>query len=114
MLIDAFTEPCVLVEKTRQSDGEGGWVTVWNEGLGFGAAIVMDTTLTARVAEAEGMKAIYTITTPKANKLDFHDVLKRVSDGKYFRVTSDCTDKQTPSVATFSFHQVNAEEWELS
>ena len=114
MLVDAFLEPCVLVEKTRQSDSEGGWITVWNEGLGFQAAVVMDTTLNARVAEAEGMKAVYTVTTSKATPLDFHDVFKRVSDGKYFRVKSDCTDKQTPSVATFSFHQVNAEEWELS
>ena len=114
MLVDAFLEPCVLVEKTRQPDGEGGWTTVWNEGLSFQAAAVMDTTLQARIAEAEGMKAIYTVTTSKSTPLDFHDVFKRVSDGKYFRVTSDCTDKQTPKVATFSFHQVSAEEWELS
>lgn len=113
-LIDAFKEECVLVEKTRTPDGEGGWTTAWNEGLRFLAAIVTDTTLNARVAEAEGMMAKYTVTVDRSLPLDFHDVFKRLSDGKVFRVTSDSSDKHTPDVATFQFHQVNAEEWQIA
>lgn len=113
-LIDAFTVECILMEKTRIPDGEGGWVPAWSEGAHFMAAIVLDTTLNARVAEKEGMTAVYTVTAPKNTPLDFHDVFKRVSDGKTFRVTSDSTDKQTPNVASFQFAQVNAEEWELA
>ena len=113
-LIDAFKETCVLMEKTRVPDGEGGWTTSWAEGARFQAAIVMDTTLNARVAEAEGMMAVYTVTTDRSLPLDFHDVFKRVRDGKTFRVTSDSTDKETPEVASFQFHQVNAEEWKLA
>jgi hypothetical protein len=73
----------------------------------------MDSTLQARVAESEGMKAIYTVTTERAMPLDFHDVFRRVSDGQVFRVTSDGTDKQTPDRAGFQFSQVSAEEWGL-
>lgn len=113
-LIDAFRDPCVLMEKVRTSDGEGGWTVAWREGAYFDAAIVMDTTLNARVAEKEGMTAIYTVTTDINVPLDFHDVFKRLDDGKVFRVTSDSTDKETPSVASFQFHQVNAEEWQLT
>ena len=40
--------------------------------------------------------------------------MKRVSDGKVFRVTSDGDDVITPPFATFSFHQVTAEEWEIA
>lgn len=114
MLIDTFKETCVLIEKKRTPDGEGGWSTTWTESIEFLAAIVMDTTLNARVAEAEGMTAVYTVTVDKNLPLDFHDVFKRLKDGKVFRVTSDSNDKETPNVASFQFHQVNAEEWQLT
>lgn len=113
-LIDAYKVPCVLMEKTRTPDGEGGWITSWTDGARFNAAIVMDTTLNARVAEKEGMTSVYTVTTDRSLPLDFHDVFKRLEDGKVFRVTSDSTDKETPNVASFQFHQVNAEEWQLA
>lgn len=112
-LIDAFRTPCTLMEKTRTPDGEGGWDTKWVPGPEFTAAIVMDTTLQARVAEQQGMTAVYTVTVDRSLPLDFHDVFRRDSDGQIFRVTSDSTDKETPSVSTFQFHQVSAEEWQL-
>ena len=102
------------MQKTRTPDGEGGWNTYWAEGPSFRAAVVRDTTLNARVAEKEGMTAVYTVTTDKNLPLDFHDVFKRLSDGQVFRVTSDSTDKETPERASFQFHQVSAEEWVLS
>ena len=113
-LIDAFKEKCTLVEKTRVPDGEGGWTTTWVDGIKFDAAVVMDTTMQARVAEKQGMTAVYTVTTDRGTPLDFHDVFRRESDGKVFRVTSDSTDKKTPDVASFQFAQVTAEEWSLT
>jgi hypothetical protein len=113
-LIDAFKTPCVLLERKRESDGEGGFVTTWVDGLEFTAAITHDTTIAARVAEKEGMRSTYTVTTERNQPLEYHDAFRRLSDGKVFRVTSDGTDKQTPEPASFSFAQVTAEEWELS
>lgn len=113
-LIDAFKTTCTMMERRRVSDGEGGFVTTWTEAGSFDAAITRDTTITARVAEAEGIHNVYTVTTAKNVGLKFHDVFKRDSDGQIFRVTSDGDDMATPDVATFSFEQVNAEEWQLS
>lgn len=113
-LIDEFKERCQLMEKTRTPDGEGGWNVGWVPGAEFDAAIVMDTTMQARRAESEGMTSVYTVTTDRSMPLDFHDVFRRLSDGKTFRVTSDSTDKQTPGVATFQFAQVTAEGWSLT
>lgn len=113
-LMNDYAEDCVLMEKTRVPDGEGGWVPVWTEGAEFRAAITHDTTLQARVAESEGMHSTYTVTTDKSMPLDFHDVFRRVRDGKTFRVTSDGTDEQTPARATFQVSQVSAEEWSLT
>lgn len=113
-LMNDYVESCTLMEKTRVPDGEGGWDSVWTEGAKFRAAITHDSTLQARVAESEGMKAIYTITTEKGMPLDFHDVFVRDRDGQVFRVTSDGTDEQTPQRATFQVSQVSAEEWSLA
>lgn len=112
-LFHNFYEPCALMEKERVSDGEGGWITEWYDGLPFNAAIVLDSTMAARVAESEGMASVYTVTTDKSVKLEFHDAFMRLSDGKTFRVTSDRKDKMTPGVASFEFEQVTAEAWEL-
>lgn len=113
MLIDDFNEACVLLEKTRAPDGEGGFHTAWQEGAAFSAAVVCDQSLQARVAEKQGVSSVYTVTTRKNAMLEYHDVFKRLSDGKIFRVTSDGDDVQTPKRAAFQFSQVTAEEWEL-
>lgn len=112
-LMNDFLEPCTMLEKSKQPDGEGGWRNVWTDGAEFSAAITYDTTLSARVAEQEGMKATYTVTTEKSMPLDFHDVFRRDSDRQIFRVTSQGSDKKTPKSASFQVSQVAAEEWEL-
>lgn len=113
-LLDDFMETCVLFEKVRQPDGEGGWFTTWREGATFKAAITLDTTMEARIAEAQGVRNAYTVTTGRNITLDYHDVFKRGSDGKTFRVTSDGTDKKTPKSAGLDMRQVTAEEWSLT
>lgn len=112
LLQSAMTD-CVMLEKKRTPDGEGGFYTDWTEGAEFLAAITFDTSMEARIAEKQGVTSIYTVTTDKGAKLEYHDVIKRLSDGKIFRITSDGDDKQTPKSASFQFLQVTAEEWVL-
>ena len=114
-LIDQFKTECVLMEKnTRTPDDEGGSTTEWDEGAPFMAAVVFNNSLEARVADKQSVTNLYTVTTNKNASLEYHDVFKRVEDGKIFRVTSDGDDAKTPDVASFAFRQVSAEEWTLS
>lgn len=113
-LIDEFFTPCVLIQKIREADGEGGFVTSYTEGAPFEAAIVLDQSLAARVAEKEGVKNVYTITTRKNTVLEFHDIFKRKKDGAYFRVTSDGTDSESPRSSSLNMRQLSAERWELT
>lgn len=113
-LLSQAMEDVVLLEKVRVSDGEGGFTTTWTESAEFKAAITFDSSMQARTAEKQGVTSLYTITTPKNANLQYHDVLRRVRDGKVFRVTSDGDDKITPPSASFQFGQVTAEEWELA
>lgn len=112
-LLSEAMENCTMLDKTTQADGYGGYVTTWTEGAEFKAAITIDNSIEARAAEQAGVTAIYTVTTGKAMNLQYHDVFKRESDGKIFRVKSDGDDKHTPKSATLNMRQVTAEEWEL-
>ena len=113
-LIDEFKSTCAFIEKTRVPDGEGGFHTSWTEGAKFSAAITLDTSIEARTAEKQGVTSVYTVTTEKKIILEYHDVFKRLYDGKVFRVTSDGDDKATPASATLNMRQVTAEEWSLT
>lgn len=113
-LLSEAMENCIMLDKTTTSDGYGGYVIDWKEGAPINAAIVLDSSMEARVAEKQGVTALYTITTNKNINLQYHDVLRRVRDGKVFRVTSDGDDKHTPMSANLNMRQVSAEEWNLT
>ena len=112
LLTDAFT-PCVILDKTTTADGYGGVTTTWADGAEFNAAIVLDSSIQALQAMQQGVTGVYTVTTEKSIVLMFHDVFRRESDGKVFRVTSDGTDKKTPPSAGLNMRQVRAEEWDF-
>lgn len=113
-LIESMMDKCVIMNKSKVSDGEGGTITTWTEGAEIEAAITLDTTMQARIAEKEGVRSVYTITTSRSVHLEFHDVIKRLSDGAIFRSTSDGNDKKSPKVSTLDMAQVTAERWELT
>lgn len=110
-LLDQAMSDVVFLEKTKTPDGEGGFINEWREGEAFKAAITFDTSIQARTAAQQGVKSLYTVTTRKSVLLEYHDVFKRLSDGKIFRVTSDGDDKKTPASASLNMRQVTAEEW---
>ena len=110
-LLTQAMEDVVMLEKKRVPDGEGGFTTEWVDGVRFKAAISFDNSIEARTAEKQGVTSLYTVTVPLNFKLEYHDVFKRLRDGKVFRVTSDGDDKITPPSASFQFAQVTAEEW---
>lgn len=110
-LLDRAYQEMVMLEKDRTPDGQGGFITKWREGATFLAAITFDSSMQARIAEKQGVTSLYTVTTKRAAVLEYHDVFKRMSDGKVFRVTSDGDDKATPDSADLNMRQVTAEEW---
>ena len=112
-LLTEQMETCVMLDKTTTPDGYGGYISRYVDGATFSAAITFDTSMEARVAERQGVTSMYTVTTGKEMTLEYHDVFRRVDDGKIFRVTSDGDDKHTPASASLNMRQVTAEEWEL-
>lgn len=111
-LLDNAMTDCIMMDKTTEPDGYGGEIKRWVDGAPFSAAIVFDSSMQARTAQAQGVSSLYTVTTRKNKQLEYHDVFRRLSDGKIFRVTSDGDDKFTPDTASLNMRQVTAEEWE--
>lgn len=102
-----------MIDKTTVSDGRGGYDTVYVDGATFKAAVRLDDSIQAKIAEQQGVTGIYSVTTQKSINLQYHDIFRRSSDGKVFRVTSDGDDKKTPPSATLNMRQVSAEEYTL-
>ncbi len=113
-LVDNAMEKTIIMDKTTTLDSYGSVKTVWKEGAEISAAYSFDSSTEARVAAQQGVKNRFTILTKKAVVLLFPDVIKRVSDGKYFRITSDGTDNRTPKGAGLDLRAVEAEEWQIT
>lgn len=112
-LLDVMTTRCQMLDKTTVDDGLGDYTKKWVNGATFDAAISLDDSVQAQTAMAAGVKGVYTVTTKRNINLQFHDVFRRLSDGKIFRVTTDGDDKKTPSTAGLDMRSVRAEEWVL-
>lgn len=114
MLIDCMMVPCVFVEQKQTPDGSGGYRTTWEDGEPFKAAIIRDNSTEARIAESAGTVEAYTVTVSRSVHLAYHVVIKRLSDGKTFRITSDNAEKKTPICTALDIAQSTAEAWRLT
>lgn len=113
-LISEAMEKAYIMDKTTTKDTYGSVKTIWKQGAEIMIAFSFDASTQARVAQQQEVNNRYTLLTKRSVILRFPDVVKRDSDGKYFRVTSDGDDNRTPKSAGLDLRAVEAEEWELS
>ena len=113
LLENAF-ETFTIINKVVVSDGYGGTQVAWTDGAPIQGAIVFYNSTEMKVAQAAGVTSAYTLTVKKTVVLDYHTVIRRESDKKIFRLTSNSDDKKTPESATLNMRQYSAEEWALS
>lgn len=112
LLSEAMTA-CTVIEKTSTISSYGGQITAWSDGTSFQAALVLDTSTEARLAEAHGVRDNYTVFTSRAFPLSQGMVFRRESDGATFRVTSNGADKKTPVGAGLDISVCKAQIWEV-
>ena len=74
----------------------------------FRAVVRRDRSGMTENAEKSEKTATYTITTPRNIELKFNDLIRRKSDGKFFRITSDGVCP--PEFSGLDMRQVTAEE----
>lgn len=112
-LLTSSMEPFIIINKLSVPDSYGSVNTVYTEGAEIMGAMPYDDSIQVQIAQAMGVKSTYTITVRKSIELDFHTVLKRKRDGKYFRLTSGTEDHQTPATAGLNMRQYTVEEFTM-
>lgn len=112
-LLENAYENFTIINKSVVDDGYGGTTTVWTDGATIKGAMVFDNSTQMKVAQAMGVTSAYTFTVKKNVELDYHTVVRRESDKKIFRLTSNSDDKKTPEEAALDMRQYTAEEWKI-
>ena len=112
-LLENAYEDFTVINKTVTDDGYGGTTTVTTDGVTIKGAMTFDSSTQMKVAQAMGVTSAYTFTVKKNVELDYHTILRRESDKKIFRLTSNSDDKKTPASASLDMRQYSAEEWTL-
>lgn len=112
-MITDFFEILNMIDKKSLPDGYGGFEMQYVEGAEFKGGITTDNSTQARIAEKEGVTALYTITVLPNIPLQYGDIIKRKNDNKYFKIVSNPDDMKTPRVSHMKFKQAQAEMWTM-
>lgn len=112
-LLEEYSEKFTILDKQSYEDGLGGYAVRYIDGAEIDVSVSYNASIQTEQAKAQGTTAVYVFLTPKAINLQYHDVLRRKSDNKIFRVTSDGDDNRTPDSAGLDIRAVTAEEWSL-
>lgn len=113
-LLENAYEDFTILNKSIIDDGYGGVTTVWADGATIKGVMVFDSSTQGKIAQEMGVTSLYTLTVRRSIELDFHTVLRKESDGRIFRLTSNSDDKKTPQGAGLDMRQYSAEEWKLA
>lgn len=99
-LLEDFGRKCVLLDKTRTPDGEGGYTVEWKDGAEFMNYFALDTSMQARQAEANGVTSVFSALVKKDVPIEFGDFYRDATSGITYRVTSNPAEKTAPTSAS--------------
>lgn len=112
-ILKAFFKPCHLLDKTTVTvSGLFGPQEKYVEGAALDAALLKDNSAEVRVAEANGLKELYTVVVHKPVTLKQGDVIRRDADQLTLRITGNTVDWEAPEMATVQIAKVSAKVWE--
>ena len=113
MSVQNFEETFYRMNKVETNDGEGGRTRVWTHGAAVSVALFCNQSLEALKAMAQGVASIYTLNFDRSITLAYDEYIKRASDNAIFRITSDPSDNETPSVTDLNRRTATAEKTRL-
>ena len=112
-LLSETMTACTMITETITDDSYGGTKPIWIDGKTFNAAITLLSSNEVISAQKKEVEAKYNVITERDENLQHHDVFRRETDGKIFRVTKNGDDDKTPESAGLNMRLVTAEEWKL-
>lgn len=103
----------VILNYAIVDDGYGGQKETWTPGAHFFATLTLDDSVEMKVAQAQGVKGIYRVTTNKGVRLPWHTVFRTVDGKRTYRVTSR-DENAAPTRSNIDIRFVSAEDYELT
>lgn len=108
-LLDERMETFCRLDKTSVPDGYGGTITVYTEGAEFPAVATKLQSAEMEIAYQRGEKELYAIYCKPSVGLEQNDRLKRMKDGKVFRVTAAPDPFQTIAASAIGLSRTTME-----
>lgn len=102
----------VVLNQNLVSDGLGGQIFTYSEGLEFQATLILNTSLQGEIAQKQGVTGMYIVAYPKNLELPPRTIFKRKKDNKIFR-TTDIGNISTPSGSSLDMNVTRAENYIL-
>lgn len=103
----------VVINETLIPDGYGANKSTYTEGIHFFGAMVQTNANQVRAGNQQAEIAVYSLITPRNVRLDYHDKIKRLADGRTFRLTSHNGNEYTPETAGLDMRVCTAEDWRM-
>ena len=113
MALSDFLKPFAMQNWISEPDGLGGIIWHWEDGAPFDGGLVLDSSTEMKIAHQNGTRNVYTLTTYATVQFEPGDMVKRLSDGALFRITSHSPDKIAPATAGIQTAEVTCERVEV-
>lgn len=114
-LLEDSKYECVLMNKTSHPDGYGGRIDTFTESdFYFQAAVTFPNSIQERVAEQQGIKNVYTVTTSTIVNLKYGDVFKILDLNYLIRIADDGELNRTPDSASIDMRNYSAEKYVMA
>lgn len=109
MSVQNFEQSFYRMTPTTADDGQGGRTRTFVQGAAISVALFPNQSIEALKAMAQGVTSIYTLNFDKSITLAYDEYIKRASDNAIFRITSDPSDNETPTVTDLDRRTATAE-----
>lgn len=109
-LLSESMEAFIVMNKSTVPDDYGGSKDVYVEGMEIMGAMPYNRSTIAKIANAVSAQTSYTLIVEKKYALEFYTILKRVEDGRLFRIMTGTNDHQTPKTAGLDMRAYDVEE----
>lgn len=113
LLDDMMEDFARLTLAEEISDGMGGRAQAWAEGETFRAFLREDRAGESAEAQRMAEAPKFTLVTPWAVELGYHEIVKRLSDGTTYRMLSDTRNKRPPVLSAIHIAAASCERWEI-
>jgi len=110
-LLNEYKTAFTIWHLVSKNDSYGGYENTWTEGATFDGILSEDNSTQSVIAGIEQKTQFFGLKVEREVPLDFHSIIQRNSDGRFFRVTSGETLK-SPKMSALNMRILSVEAYE--